>query len=67
MFPEQGVVRRESFLVRLQDVIVDGALTRGVVTVYHTIQQRQNRLLQDSNKTSLQELIEISAVLFVTR
>ena len=38
VFPEQGVVRRESFLVRLQDVIVDGALTRGVVAVYHTVQ-----------------------------
>ena len=67
VFPEQGVVRRESFLVRLQDVIVDGTLTRGVVAVYHTVQQRQNRLLQDSNKTSLQELIAISAVLLHKR
>ena len=46
VFPEQGVVGRESFLIRLQDVIVDGALTRGVVTVYHTVQQRQHSLLQ---------------------
>ena len=67
VFPEQGVVRRESFLVGLQDVIVDGTLTRGVVAVYHTVQQRQHGLLQDSSKTSLQELIENSAVLFVTR
>ena len=67
VFPEQGVVRWESFLVRLQDVIVDGALTRGIVTVYHTIQQRQNCLLQNIREASLRALIPNSAILLHTR
>ena len=67
LFPEQGVVGRESFLIRLQDVIVDGALTRGVVTVYHTVQQWQHRLLQSNSDTSFLPSIANSAVLLQTR